>query len=65
MKTRINCSYSKVCNGNHCRTCELRNAPYDKFIAYQLKINSRKAKEDEENRLDLAQEIIRRKSIQG
>lgn len=63
MKTRVNCVYNNVCNGNHCRNCELKNAPYDKHIAYQLKIDARRAKEEEQNRIDLAKEVMNRKSM--
>ena len=65
MKNRVDCAYKNVCNGNHCRSCELRNTPYDKFIAYQLKIDNRKAKdeeEEEEDRIALANEVLAKKS---
>jgi hypothetical protein len=52
-----------ICPGNNCRSCSLRDTPYDKFIAYQLKIDSKKAKTEEENRLALANEVLKRKSI--
>lgn len=61
MKNRVDCAYKNVCNGNKCRTCELRNIPYDKLIAYQLKIDNRKAKEEEENRIALANEVLAKK----
>lgn len=63
MKSRVSCEYRNVCDGNHCRNCELKNAPYDKYIAYQLKINLRRAKEEEQNRIDLANEVMQNKSI--
>ena len=62
MKNRVDCAYKNVCNGNHCRSCELRNIPYDKVIAYQLKIDNRKAKEEEEDRIALANEVLAKKS---
>lgn len=62
MKNRVDCAYKNVCNGNHCRSCELRHVPYDKIIAYQLKIDNRKAKEEEQNRVDLANEVLAEKS---
>lgn len=62
MKNRVDCAYRNVCNGNQCRTCELRNIPYDKLIAYQLKIDNRKAKEEEEDRIALANEVLAKKS---
>ena len=63
MKSRVSCEYRNVCNGNQCKNCELKNTPYDKYIAYQLKINLRKSKEEEQNRIDLANEIMQNKSI--
>lgn len=63
MKNRINCVYMNICPGNNCRSCSLRDTPYDKFIAYQLKIDSKKAKTEEEDRLALANEVLKRKSI--
>ena len=62
MKNRVDCAYRNFCNGNQCRTCELRNIPYDKLIAYQLKIDNRKAKEEEEDRIALANEVLAKKS---
>lgn len=64
MKTRINCAYKNICCGNNCRNCELRNVPYDKHIAYQLKIDARREKLLEEDRAALAKEVMKKKSIQ-
>jgi hypothetical protein len=62
MKNRIDCAYKDICNSsNKCTNCQLRNAPYDKTIAVQIKRDNKNKQIEEQNRYDLAQEILNRR----
>lgn len=63
MKCRVECAYKNICEGNHCKTCGLKNTPYDKMIAYQLKIDNKRAKDEEQTRIDLGNEVLKKKSL--
>ena len=66
MKYANNCLYKNFCancNTNCCKNCQLKyNITIDKSVKAQLIRDKRKQQLDEENRIDLANEIMAKKS---